>query len=256
MYGIMAYALFFGDMLSSPYNPFESIKIDREEAHREIIFWERQLSEHALFLHLMLEDDGSNNGRKLKNEAKYLHDEFESFIKEHKKYPHSMRVMEKILPLTEELRAFKKHLQVLLQKGKWIGWIFPDFIDHVIDELDYFVNKLNDLPMAASEEIEFWNEINSEHAGFTAHLLDPKEFDLVAKAHEFSESFRSLPSDEADMFLRLSLKESRKLDEFQKAAKTIKPKSIIHPVLLDHVIRENNRSIEMLEKLSDRVKSE
>jgi hypothetical protein len=224
---------------------FKEIKVDAKIASNEIDFWVRQLSEHALFLHLGLED------KKLKKQALHLHKKFEKFREEFNNDPFDMDSMNSVLPLIKKERHFKVNVLKRLNNGEWIGWIFPLFVNHTILELDYVVDKLNGIQMTISEEIEFWNRINSEHAAFAAHLLDPQERESVLAADAASEKFKTLPNDEIDMWLNLSIAASKELDQFNKKARTAgkNVKSVIHPVLLDHVIREGERSILTLKNL-------
>jgi len=225
---------------------FTTIKIADVAAQSEVAFWSRQLSEHALFLHLGLEIS------ELKDRALALHKKFERFRKDIK--PDSMAT---ILPLCKELREFKDLVFIRLNGGEWIGWIFPLFARHILLELDYFVDKLNGIEYSDREEVVFWDVINCEHAEFAAHLLDPTERDLSKKGNRFSKKFSKLVKSEKDMMVRMSLKSAQELDEYNKQAQSgIKAntvKSVIHPVLIDHVIREGQRSIEALQRVADKV---
>jgi len=226
---------------------FSTIKVAEDTALQEISFWSRQLSEHALFFHLGLEDTGSV----LKNRALALHKKFEGFRKDI-----SPATMAAILPLCKELRAFKEEVFAKVNGGEWVGWLFPLFVRHVLLELDYFVDKLNGIEYSDREEVVFWDIINCEHAGFAAHLLDPTERDLSRKGNRFSKKFAKLVRSEKEMMMRMSLQSAKELDEYNKQAqvgikaKTVK--SVIHPVLVDHVIREGQRSIETLQRVADK----
>ncbi len=223
---------------------FKTIKVSPEIALDEINFWGRQMSEHALFLHLGLEDP------QLKREGLVLHKQFESFRKSFNK-----ETMDRVLPLTRKLREYQVRVLQTLNTGKWIGWIFPLFAQHITLELDYFVDKLNDVPYSDQDEIEFWNVINGDHAGFAAHLLDPSERELFIQADTLNQRFAAIVPSEKEMFRQISLKAARELDEYaiiaQAAMEQNKVRSVIHPVLLAHVIREGKRSIDILNSLTD-----
>ena len=227
---------------------FTSIKVDKTVAHDEIDFWSRQLSEHALFLHLGIED------APLKAKGLALHKEFEQFRALYKKNPDARA--KSVFPVTKKLRAYKVEILTILNSGKWIGWIFPLFARHIILELDYFVDKLNNIKYTDKDEIAFWNVINGEHASFAAHLLDPSERDLFLKGDKLSQKFANVVTSEAHMMRKISLTAAKELDDYNKTAQKAQQKnelkSIIHPVLLDHVIREGQRSIRMLNSLHDK----
>lgn len=224
---------------------FATIKVNPRVAADEIDFWSRQMSEHALFLHLGLVD------KALKQEGLKIHKGFEAFRNDFNQNPDNMKLMNKVLPLVQRERDFQIRVLKALDTGKWIGWIFPLFVNHITLELDYFVDKLNGIKYTPEEEVVFWNRINSEHAAFAAHLLDPSERDLFLKADQMSVKFNNIPKSEREMMIRLSLKASQQLDQFNKTARTKgkQVKSVIHPVLLDHVIREGERSIKTLRAL-------
>jgi len=224
---------------------FKQIKVAPEVAANEIDFWARQMSEHALFAHLGLEDPS------LKQTALETHQALEDFRSKFNQDPNDIDHMNTLLPLLKAEREFQVAGLKAIESGKWIGWIFPLFLNHVTLELDYLVDKLNGIKYTPKEEVIFWNRINSEHAAFAAHLLDPSERELFLKADEMSVKFDKIPKSEKEMMIRLSLKASKELDKFNKTAqaagKTVQ--SIIHPVLLAHVIREGERSIETLTNL-------
>lgn len=226
---------------------YKTVSVSREVAVEETNFWARQLSEHALFLHLGIED------APLKQRGLALHKEFERFRKEFNNRP---EMVAQVLPLAKKLRAYKVEVLNTLNSGKWIGWIFPLFARHITLELDYFIDKLNGIKYTDQDEIAFWNTINGEHASFAAHLLDPEERDLFLKGDALSQKFAKVVGSEDEMMRQISLTHAKELDEYNTSARTAQQnnqlKSIIHPVLLDHVIREGQRSIRMLDTLQDK----
>ncbi len=234
--------------LSNPAR-FKNIKAKAATAREEVDFWSRQMSEHALFMHLGMEDAA------LKKRGLAIHKKFEDF-----RGSMNENNLSKVLPLTRELRAYKMDIVRTLDQGKWIGWIFPSFARHITQELDYFVDKLNDVRYSSMDETDFWNHINSDHAAFASHLFDPYQEDLSKKALKLSEKIADLPDSEEDMFIRISLKAAKELDAFNKKGRELskqnKVQSVIHPVLLDHVIREGERSTKKLRELEQAARSE
>lgn len=227
---------------SSPHERFIRIKINPEIAANEIDFWVRQLSEHALFLHLGLED------KKLKKEAFQLHTKFEHFRRKFNAEIRDMCLMNSVLPLIEKEREFKVRVLNRLEAGEWLGWLFPLFVNHIILELDYLVDKLNGVTYSFSQELQFWNRVNSEHALFASHFLDPKERSHILVADAVAQKLNQTNDQEYTTMLQLSLNASKELDAFNKQVRASGNgvQSIIHPVLLDHVIREGERSIKTL----------
>lgn len=233
----------------------------------EIHFWGRQLTEHALFLHLGIEEPS------LKARGLKLHKRWQSFMDRFKAVSADKIVLDAddfkvlgdlkalrlddIVPLWNDLRAYKLELLVRLRKGEWLGWIYDLFVVHVLRELHYLGNKMWGRPLPLIKEVEFWNATNGEHAAFAAHLLDPakENRELITRADEFYQTFSALSQPEQSMLVHMSLNHSVELDNFNRAAqKAIKDKrkplkSLIHPVLIDHVIREGERSIWALKKM-------
>lgn len=210
----------------------------------EIVFWSRQMSEHALFLHLGLEKPD------IKAEAKKLHEKWEKF----RKSGHSEKQLSSLLP---ELKSFKKRILNRLNNGEWLGWIFSLFADHILRELEFFEKKLKG-HVSEHEELLFWKRINQDHADFTAHLLDPQETKLIDKAQDTSKRFHRMGED-VKTLRALSLNASKEMDKFTKAGeegiKAKKIKTVIHPVLISHVVREEERSVEKIKETIEYYKS-
>lgn len=104
----------------------------------------------------------------------------------------------------------------------------------------------------------FWNQIMMEHALFIRGLLDPSEAALIATADEFSKEYAVLltAAREADDRTMAELtartkQETERYRDFKAAgAKGINGceiTSIILPLLADHVLREANHYLRILE---------
>lgn len=211
--------------------------MSHENKFKLLEMWVPQMGEHALFLHLLLAD------AKLKDEAGDIYIRWRKFYCDNK-----MENFNELYPLLAELKSFKAHVLKRLNVGEWLGWAFPQFVEHILRELIYFEEKLNGRVFSQSEEIKFWNEINSEHAGFASHLLDPSERELTDKADATSKKIENLPITD----LVLALEAGRELTEFNKqtlhAALSNKVKSVIPVSLLKHVIREGEYGTSVLGK--------
>jgi hypothetical protein len=222
---------------------YEAIRIDVERAIDEIQFWSRQESEHMLFFHLGIEEHA------LKQRALELHYAWEKFRSNFFSDPNN--TMDQVLPLLKESREYHINIITRLLMGQWLGWIFPRFAIHVTLELDYLVDKLNGVPFSREDEIAFWNTINGDHADFDARLLDPTERLLIKVATYFGTKFKRIPASSRETARRVSLQASYELDVFHKTARQLQQanllRSVIHPKLTDHVIREGERSIQTLE---------
>jgi len=103
----------------------------------------------------------------------------------------------------------------------------------------------------------FWDQIMMEHAMFIRGLLDPTENDLINTANDYAKQFNDLlnsarAANEATLpsVTNQTLTETMKYRDF-KAAGTegiaeCKIRSIILPLLADHVLREANHYIRLL----------
>lgn len=207
---------------------------------REIDLWAPQMGEHALFLHLLLHD------LSLKQKALDLFHKWQLYICQGK--PGGAQ---KALSLIDELSAFKLNILSRLNNGEWIGAVYPQFVDHIHRELLYFRNKLLGIKMSPADEVQFWNTINSEHAGFASHLLDPTEEELVDKADATMKKIRDLPVASIVMAIEAGIDLLNFNIEAYNATLANQIKSIIHPTLLRHVIREGQIGNNVLAKFAN-----
>jgi hypothetical protein len=203
----------------------------------EIDFWSRQLSEHALFLHLGLEDE------KLREEARLLHESWEH-LRSRVELKSNLPI---VVSATNILIDFKEEV-ISRQRSTWVGWLLPLFIDHIRREAIYFRDALT---RSVEEEKDLCSfiEFMKEHAEFAAHLLDPSEQDKIAAARGAGQSFSTLHAGcfkaTLPSLLTLSEKQGKALDAFV-TNDLPKAKSVIHPVLAAHVQREGRRFLETI----------
>lgn len=104
---------------------------------------------------------------------------------------------------------------------------------------------------------EFWNRIMMEHALFIRGLLDPTEEELIETADNFATQFRRLLEKARKQDCKAlgmteeALEEARKIRDFKDAGTEgildCKIASVILPLLADHVLREANHYIRLLE---------
>jgi Protein of unknown function (DUF2935). len=172
--------------------------------------------------------------------------------------------------LLEDFAGFKAEVLGNVKACKMITVnIYPTMLQHLIHEAhNYYkmIQKLQsrqdvDIEKEAYEEESTWNGLMGEHAKFIRGLLDPSEDDLIKKANEFAEEFDELTKaakDAMDNVMPLddvtneSIKATTELRDF-KAQGTqgileCKIKSLILPLLSDHVLREANHYLRLLDK--------
>ena len=217
------------------------MNLPEHEARELVKFWAPQMAEHAMFLHLLLADG------KLKERALEIYKRWKHFICDRNMHP-----VEDVWPLVKELAHFKRKVLNRLVAGEWLGAAYPTFVEHILRELLYFVDKLAGVKFTAEQEIAFWNTINADHASFAAGLLDPKEQDLREKATTTSKKIKAL--DVRDLVT--ALEAGVELSDFNKQAyqgivsNTIK--SVIPESLIYHVVREGQQGNKTLSALLNR----
>lgn len=139
---------------------------------------------------------------------------------------------------------------------------YPLLIEHIIREAKLYQSFIcslesdNDFDIQSMKETEcFWNQIMMEHAMFIRGLLDPSEDELIKTSNDFAKDYAELLSKSKDANNRTlshqdSLKETLKFRDFKTAGTEgitgCKIKSIILPLLADHVLREANHYIRLL----------
>lgn len=138
---------------------------------------------------------------------------------------------------------------------------YPLLIEHILREAKlyrHYVQTLEStgkLPKETMQEIEsFWNRIMMEHAQFIRGLLDPCEEKLMDAADGFAEDYCALleasrnAHDKATTML--TLRKTEKFRDFKASGaegiQNNRIRSIILPLLADHVLREANHYIRLL----------
>lgn len=207
----------------------------------DLDFWSRQLSEHALFFSLGIEDPA------YRRHAAALHAAWER--------ARPGMTAGTALAMATELRTFKLDLFAQLSAGKWLGWIFPTFVDHTRRELELFVAHLTGAPVSRQHDTTEWLRFMAEHAAFAAHLMDPIEAARVRQAMASVGQLEGLrqacSAGVSDQILSLSKRAGESLDRFV-VDDVSHAKSVIHPVLATHVLREGRRFLLTVDQLRGR----
>ncbi|MET4559532.1 DUF2935 domain-containing protein [Lysinibacillus parviboronicapiens] len=243
----------------------------------EIRFWSRIMKEHSLFLRLGFRCEDTQ----LINEANqyyYLFEKIEqqSYNLTNQTDPEQMRRFNTEVQIAAtNIFAFKRKVLGLILTCQLPGANnFPLLVDHTSREANYFRKRLIELnegklkPLADEiiKENVFYLRIMADHAKFIGHLLDPSERKLVDMAREFSNDFDELlfqardlesmkPQSQTVPLLDQFLDQNRvsvvSLRDFKKTARDLieecKIKSIIHPLLADHVFREAEHFLEIID---------
>lgn len=243
----------------------------------EIRFWSRIMKEHSLFLKLGFRCEDTQ----LINEANQFYALFDQIERKSHEFTvdtdpqQIVRFNTEVHNAAVHIWAFKRKILGLVLTCQMPGANnFPLLIDHTSREANYFRTRLEQLnsgqldplPDAIINENVFFLRIMADHAKFIGHLLDPSERQLVEQARNFSHDFdqllfqardldsmrpQSLTKPLLDQFLDQNRVSVVSLRDFKKTARDLieacKIKSIIHPLLADHVFREAERFLEIID---------
>lgn len=138
---------------------------------------------------------------------------------------------------------------------------YPLLIEHILREAKLYrkyiqtLENNGNLSCQSMKEMEcFWNQIMMEHAMFIRGLLDPSETELFHSADGFVKEYATLlnacHNAQNQTLTADSLKETIRFRDFKAAGtqgiEECKIRSIILPLLADHVLREANHYIRLL----------
>jgi len=147
---------------------------------------------------------------------------------------------------------------------------YPLLIEHILREAKlyrayvYDIENDEDIEERSIKETElFWDEIMMEHSLFIRGLLDPSEEELINTSDKFAKEYCELIEKAKNMTSATTLAvrdetlmETIKLRDFKKAGtegiEECKIKSIILPLLADHVLREANHYVRILSNYRER----
>lgn len=164
------------------------------------------------------------------------------------------------LPVIENLIHFKNDILTQVLSCRMYTTNYPLLIEHIMNEAKMYHDLLtkveNREPFTQNyiyEQELFWNKIMMEHAEFIRGLLDPSEDELILTADHFAEEYEDIfknYSNNPNYLTDVSLKETVNFRNFKVAGEEgildCKIKSIIIPLLADHIVREANHFIRIL----------
>ncbi len=163
------------------------------------------------------------------------------------------------LSVLEDLIKFKKDILDKVLSGKIYTFNYPSFIKHMIEEAKMYHDLL--LKVENKEVVDnnfvyeqeiFFNNIMKEHALLVRNLLDSKEQTLINEANKFALSYNKIINSNNNLInlTNISMEETEEFKKFKlECLKDIldnKIKSIINPLLIDHLVREANYFLKIL----------
>lgn len=171
------------------------------------------------------------------------------------------------MKLIRNLIEFKSIVLSNVLSCKMFTINYPLMLHHILREAKLYFTLIQriqrreeiDINKEMYEQETFWNDIMGEHAKFIKGLLDPTEDDLIEIANNFGNQFEQLTRD-AKQAMADSMSIDEVTDESFKATAQIskfkaqgtqgllecKIRSIIIPLLSDHVLREANHYLHLL----------
>lgn len=172
-------------------------------------------------------------------------------------------INQRAIHLITHLIKFKEEILSHVLSCNMFTVNYPLLIDHIMREAKLYLQMVKHLQSRNELDIEnilvqeeFWNRIMAEHSKFIRGLLDPTENNLIQTANNFANEFDQLTEaakyamDQTSKITNDSLAATEQLRDF-KAQGTegllmCNIKSIILPLLGDHVLREANHYLRLL----------
>jgi hypothetical protein len=257
------------DIFCPHVKPYECLNMKR------VSFWLRIMKEHSLFMKLGFACSDTH----LIQQAECFYNEFAAFEEQSHTIccdDEFMAFVDRIMVPVKNIFAFKRHVLHLIVTCEIGGYNYPLLIDHISREAMYFhklLGKIKDGTMKhpvdsiVSDNV-FWLRHMADHARFIVGLLDPSEREFIEKANEFAVQFEKLqlqardldsmlwhscPNNDLKRFEKDVTAAAIKIRDFKKAARDLiascQVVSLIPPLLADHVLREAEYFLQVLEEI-------
>ena len=175
---------------------------------------------------------------------------------------------ERVITEVAALVEFKTRILNSMLDCSLFTWNFPLLIEHIRREAQFFITHLRRLQQRTQldptqeiiEEKIFWDRIMAEHSQFIAHLLDPTQTNLITTANNFAAQFFALESRAKQVeenntrvpqnLMNDEISATNNIRTFKNTAEELilacQIRSLIIPLLADHVLREANHFYALL----------
>ncbi|MGB4337426.1 MAG: DUF2935 domain-containing protein [Bacillota bacterium] len=249
-------------------------------SERNLSYWLRIMMEHAIFIENGLPAERVD----LRAQAAQFQETFRSLLNwsgcmNAMAPPEAAQYLQNVREAVVAFLAFKRMLLGLALNctvGGLGGYNYPLLLDHIAREAQLFLHALDTSGAPAGSPFEFalgeemfWLRIMTDHAKFIASLLDQSERGFVQQAREFSQLFDRLLRQAQDYTSMLQadpsqfpvvarftdevMAETERIRDFKRAAHQLllgcKILSILPPLLADHVAREAEHFLEVLQEI-------
>lgn len=173
------------------------------------------------------------------------------------------RINQRAINLIIEVIRYKEKVLALLLGCKMFANLYSLLVDHILREAKFYLGALGDIQKRIkpvndilAQEI-FWDTIMKEHALFVRGLLDPTEIDLFNTANDFGQRYDKLIAETKEAKKEDIPKITREAIETTIGIRNFKAtgteglidctiQAIAYPLLGDHILREANRYIRIL----------
>lgn len=241
-----------------------SFRTDREYIDA-IHFWSNQMKENCMFLYLLITDEGFSS---LKDNAYNLFDSWSIFLQKTFQYVQDdkvfldetdfMRIVESYNFIKDEFLVIIKNTKQFFQlitdsqlSGEWIGCINLCLIEQMMFQITYINSYLQNewINSQKIDEANFWNKMNGYSAGHLSKLLDLSEIEANNTLIKFFDVFINLHPifTEPDEYVTRSKKHAEMFRDYLIKLASMHEnrqlKSCINKSYLNHIMRENERSI-------------
>lgn len=168
--------------------------------------------------------------------------------------------------LVEDLIDFKEQVLAEIDRCNLFNTAYPSMVEHDTHEANTYLNNLTALEGGRLSNLGnikqdklFWDHIMMQHAEFIRGMLDPSEENLIDIADNFANDYERLLArlkQSMEMSMNTLINENinitTRLRDFKaagvKGILECKIKSVILPLLADHVLREANYYLRLLRK--------
>lgn len=172
------------------------------------------------------------------------------------------------IKLLENFIHFQEEMRNEILSCRMFSLMYVTMLEHITDEAKWYRTKLIDLEHGVDittqspKEMEaFWTDIMRDHAWFIRGLLDPSQEAEIEMANDFANQFNALltqlqASNSTNLVsltndIRLKTTELRDFKATAtRAIDECKLRSIILPLVADHVLREANHFLRLLNQVS------
>ncbi len=160
--------------------------------------------------------------------------------------------------LIDEIINFKTKLLYDVNNCNIFTANYPLLIEHILNEARYYREVTEGFLKGKYIETlnpqytkKFWNRIMMEHSEFIRGLLDPTEKELMKMANDFALAYENIQNGKVyDQSYNLTVQLRNYKEKGTAGILDCKIKSIILPLLGDHVLREANHYLKLMKMMN------